>query len=169
LKRLLVALLALAITSNAYGGSLPAFGGSPRPLGLRDLDGEQIRIEQFRGRIVVVNFWATWCPPCRAEMPSLWRLQQAIGTRQLVVLAVNIGESGEIVRAFLPEAMVRDFHVLLDRKGVAAGNWRVSAYPTTFIIDTDGRFRYRKAGALEWDSAPIQEQIRTLLLPKNPR
>lgn len=142
--------------------SYEAKGPTP-PLVLMDLQGIEHDLNQYKGQVVLVNFWATWCPPCRIEMPSMWRLKQKLKDKPFVILAVDMGEPEAYVNAFLPDKMKRDFVVLMDKDGVALRSWNVIAFPTTYIIDTDGKIRYALFGSLEWDDARVVEVIRKLL------
>ncbi|MCB1759589.1 MAG: TlpA family protein disulfide reductase [Gammaproteobacteria bacterium] len=150
----------------------PAMGGAPAPAGLTalsgrpsapafdlfDIEGRRHRLEAYRGRVVVVNFWAIWCPPCRAEMPSLQRAWRQLRERDIVLLAVDVGESGERVAAFAAKQAL-DFPLLLDERAAVFDSWRVPGLPTTFVIDRSGRLAYRASGAREWDAPEILEAI----------
>ncbi|MEQ1592482.1 MAG: TlpA disulfide reductase family protein [Thiobacillaceae bacterium] len=122
-------------------------------------------LSDYRGQVVLVNFWATWCPPCRAEMPSMERLRQKMAGRPLVILGVNSGESTDEVNAFLP-GMKIEFPVLLDSSSANARRWKVFALPTSFLVDAEGRVRYSLSGAVEWDSDEALERIEMLLAEK---
>ncbi|WP_333843645.1 TlpA disulfide reductase family protein, partial [Pelomicrobium sp.] len=132
------------------------------PLALPDLSGRVHRLEDYRGQVVLVNFWATWCPPCRAEMPSMQRLQDKLAGRPFAILAVDMGETEAEVRDFLKEVPVR-FPILLDKDGAALRAWKVRAFPTSFVVDTEGRVRYSLFGAKEWDDPDALEKIGVLL------
>ena len=132
-------------------------------LRLPDLAGKPVDLKDFKGQVVLVNFWATWCPPCREEMPSLWNLQNELRDYPFRVIAVNMGETTVEVNTFLPQAMKRDFVVLMDRQGGVLQNWSISGFPTSYIIDKHGRIRYRLAGPAEWDSFDNKELIKKLL------
>lgn len=168
-KRLAPAQLA----ADGVKGGAPAAGlrphrGDPKPpaLELPDLEGATRRLSDLRGEVVLVNFWATWCPPCVREIPSLGRLQQRLQGSGFRVLAVDVGESEEIVRRFL-EKRPAAFPVLLDSEGVAVKAWNVSAFPSNFLIDAAGRIRYSYYGALEWDAPEVVELIETLLAERH--
>jgi thiol-disulfide isomerase/thioredoxin len=161
-----VLLLAMLASFTAGAGELPPYAGDPvpPPLRLQDLDGASHDLGSLRGKVVVVNFWASWCAPCRQEMPSLWRMQKALRNPALAVVAVNVGDSKQLVRAVLPELMQRDFLVLLDPSRVAYRAWRIRAFPATYVIDTRGRIRYLWYGARQWDKRENLGAIRRLLL-----
>lgn len=157
------AALLQAETSQA-GALKPYEGKGPTPpLVLKDLQGKEHDLNQFKGQVVLINFWATWCPPCRIEMPSLWRLKQKLKDKPFVILAVDMGEPESYVNAFLPDKMKRDFVVLMDKDGVALRAWNVFAFPTTYILDANGKIRYALFGSLEWDDARVVKIIRGLL------
>ena len=131
-------------------------------LQLRDMDDELHDLASYRGRVVVLNFWATWCPPCVEEIPSLGRLQAAFSEDDLVVLSVDIGESKEDIKKFLQQ-IPADFPVMIDPEGTTVKPWNVIAYPTTFVIDRSGIIRLAYYGGLEWDMPEIIEQLQTLV------
>ena len=142
----------------------PWTGGAPPPLALRDLNGKEHRLADYRGRVVVLNFWATWCEPCLREMPSMQRLQDKLGGKRFAVLAVDFGEGAPRVKGFLKDLPVR-FTVLLDRDISVASAWKVKVLPTTLVVDAEQRIRYSVIGDLEWDSPSVETAIRKLLPP----
>jgi thiol-disulfide isomerase/thioredoxin len=134
---------------------------APAPaLRLQDLDGSTHDLADLRGRLVLVNFWATWCPPCRREMPSLERLNQQLRDRGLTVLAVDVGEDPDTVFAFTGQLEpTPSFPLLLDPESRAAEAWRVKGLPTSFLIDPQGRVIFRAVGGTEFDHAATLEQL----------
>jgi thiol-disulfide isomerase/thioredoxin len=156
----LVAALALAVPAAA-ADLKPWTGGATPPLALRDLDGREHRLEDHRGKVVVVNFWATWCEPCVREMPSLERLQARMAGR-VAVLAVNFAEGEPRIRDFLakhPAALT----VLLDRDMGTAKAWKARVLPTTFIVDPAGRVRYVALGEIDTDAPAFDAALRKLI------
>jgi thiol-disulfide isomerase/thioredoxin len=131
------------------------------PLTLTNLNGEPYS-EERSGKILLINFWATWCPPCVKEIPSLGRLQQRFSSEQFEVIGVSVGEPPEIVGQFL-QRVPANFPIYLDPAGKNSGPWRLRAFPSTFILDQAGRIRLSYYGALELDSAPVIEQIKSLI------
>ena len=134
-----------------------------QPLELADLEGRTHRLADYRGKVVLVNFWATWCAPCREEMPSLERLRQALAGRPFVVLAVNVGEGARVAGDYM-RAMPQGFTVLLDRDGRTTKAWGARILPATYVLGADGEVSFRHFGALDWSSAEAQRQI-TALMP----
>lgn len=135
--------------------------GTPKLAG-RDVQGKPFDLEGRRGKVVVVNFWATWCEPCRDELPSLERLQKARSDKRFEVVTVNFGEQPERIRAFLEREFV-ELPVVLDRDKEAAGRWKVGGLPMTFIIDARGRVRYQVFGERKWDDGPSLATVDKLL------
>ena len=140
----------------------PYTGGATPPLVLQDIDGRPRDLRDFRGQVVLVNFWATWCPPCRAEMPSMQRLREKMAGRPFAIVTVDMGESPPEVRTFLKEVGLH-FTVLMDRDGKALKQWKVFAFPTSFLLDAEGRIRYAVFGTTEWDEAEAVAKINELL------
>ncbi|MBI3561146.1 MAG: TlpA family protein disulfide reductase [Gammaproteobacteria bacterium] len=147
---------------------LSVYRGNPIPplLHLPGLDGRDFDIKQFSGKVVVVNFWASWCPPCVQEMPSLQRLQQKLAGKPFTILGVNMAEDNATVRAFVKDRVQVNFPILLDKDGTALHAWRVFAFPTTYVVDKQGKIRYGLFGGVEWDSAEIIAKINGLLNEK---
>jgi thiol-disulfide isomerase/thioredoxin len=131
----------------------------PPPLVLNDLAGRRHALADYRGRVVLVNFWATWCEPCLDEMPSIQRLKTRLSGRPFEVLAVNYGEFGPKVGAFAGRLAV-DFRILLDPNREASRAWRVRLLPASFLVGPDGRPRYSVIGEIDWTSA---EAVKTVL------
>jgi peroxiredoxin len=137
--------------------------GSPAPpLRLPALQGGEVDRESFRGRVVVLNFWATWCPPCVEEMPSLERLHRALAGEGVVVLSVSVDEDGAALQRFVEKAGVT-FPVLRDpgARGPAAV-WRTTGYPETFILDGSGRIVRKIVGPTQWDTPQAIAWLRGL-------
>jgi thiol-disulfide isomerase/thioredoxin len=109
-----------------------------------------------------VNFWATWCEPCRDEMPSLARLQAALADRPFTVLAVNLDEPVSRIKKFLARTPL-DFPVLLDRDAAVAKAWRARILPATYLVGRDGRIRQVHFGELDWSSGAGRRAVEALL------
>lgn len=139
----------------------------PAPsLTLAALEGGTRRLAHWKGRVVVLNFWASWCEPCVSEMPALLRLAEGWADQGLAVLAINYQESEAKVRSFLdlvfgeiPEALP----VLMDRDGAAARAWTPRVLPTTVIVDRTGRPRWSVIGEFDWTGAQARDLINPLL------
>jgi thiol-disulfide isomerase/thioredoxin len=136
------------------------------PLELLDQAGKRHALDEYRGRVVLVNFFGTWCPPCLQEMPSLLLLAKALEGRPFAVLAVAIGDSPARLRQVFGEQRA-GFTVLLDSTGRAARSWQALAFPTSFVLDPEGRIRYSAEGPVAWDDPEVARQI-AALLPKLP-
>lgn len=137
----------------------------PRPapeLNLPRLGGGSLNLAELRGRVVLVNFWAVWCPPCRKEMPSMERLSKMMAQRPFTILAVNAGETPERIQSFLSEVPV-SFPILLDSDSERMKAWRVFVLPTSFLIDKQGQIRFSLSGHIEWDEPKAVAIIEKLL------
>jgi len=132
------------------------------PLRLATLDDGEIDLQTLKGKVVLVNFWATWCPPCVEEIPSLQRLYQARRAQGLEILAVDVGEPPEKMREFLADKPI-DFPVLMDVDGKALKTWGVHAFPTTLVLDRSHRIRYAVFGAFDWSSEEVLRTLQPLL------
>jgi cytochrome c biogenesis protein CcmG, thiol:disulfide interchange protein DsbE len=160
--KLALLLLAIALAAPAAAQELKPSSGAAPALKLADLEGRRHDLAAYRGKVVLINFWATWCEPCRDEMPSLERLRASLEGRPFAVLAVNLAEPEPRIRKFL-EAMPVRFAVLLDRDTQAARAWQAKILPATYILGPDGAIRYRHLGELDWSKPEVREQILKLL------
>jgi peroxiredoxin len=159
----LALLLALALALPAAAQPLkPWSGGAAPALELTGTDGKLYRLADYRGSAVLVNFWATWCEPCREEMPSMERLRRALQGKRFVVLAVNVGESARTARAF-GEKMQLGFPLLLDRDTKTARAWSARVLPASFVVGPDGDIRYSYFGAIDWARDDVRGAIEELL------
>ena len=140
----------------------PWKSGATPALALRDLRGATHDLASYRGKVVLVNFWATWCEPCRDELPSMQRLEQRLAGQPFVVLAVNADEPEARIRKFLSQAAL-DFTVLLDPEMRAAREWKARILPASFVVDRDGRVRYSARGDLDWTDPRVIGAIRALI------
>jgi thiol-disulfide isomerase/thioredoxin len=139
-------------------------GGATPPLVLRDLDGREVRLDAYRGRTVIVNFWATWCAPCVAEMPSIMLLREKYAKQGLEVIGVNLQENVARIRPFLAQHDI-DFTVVRDHDGSARATWGVSVYPSSFVIGPDQKVAFVVVGEADWSGPPIEPRIRSILIP----
>jgi thiol-disulfide isomerase/thioredoxin len=123
------------------------------------------RLSDYRGKVVLVNFWATWCEPCRDEMPSMQRLKERFENDRrgaVVILAVNYAESAASVDKFLKTVRL-DFPVLLDPFSEVSRHWKPGILPATYLVGRDGRIHYRALGELDWAGAEAVAVIERLL------
>ncbi len=119
---------------------------------LEDTKGNRVSLSALRGKVVMVNFWATWCPPCKEEMPSMEKLNQIMAGEDFVMLAINTEENGRsVVPAFLKNNP-HDFTVLYDDKGTVQQQYGVYRVPESFIIRKDGTVDKKVIGAIDWAS-----------------
>jgi thiol-disulfide isomerase/thioredoxin len=161
-----MALVATALASTSVQAAEVSEwrAGATPPLVLRDLDGREVRLDAYRGRTVVVNFWATWCAPCVAEMPSIMLLREKYAKQGLDVIGVNLQENAARIRPFLAQHEI-DFTVVRDHDGSARDAWRVSVYPTSFVIGPDQKIAFVVVGEANWSGPPIEPRIRSILFP----
>jgi peroxiredoxin len=154
-------------------GTVPVQAGQPAPeLRFASLAGDTVSLSSLRGRVVLLNVWATWCTPCRWEMPAIQRLYQRLGERGLVVLAVSEDDAGapggaaggtlSDVAPFVRENRLT-FPVLLDPRGRTPQLYGIAGLPTTFVIDRRGRIVRKVLGPVRWDEPPYSAEIERLL------
>jgi peroxiredoxin len=129
---------------------------------LSDLAGRPVRLRDFQGRVVLLNFWATWCAPCREEMPALDTLARELGPRGLVVVGVNFKEPRPKVEAFVQEHGLR-FPMLLDAEGRVGERYQVFALPVTFVVDRRGMLVGTVLGIRDWTGSDARAYVGRLL------
>ena len=157
------ALLALVAAMPAGAALLEPWTGSGiTPFVLSDIKGQQHSLSDYRGKVVLVNFWATWCEPCRQEMPSIQRLRDKFAGKAFAAFAVNVDEPEARVRTFIKQSGL-DLPVLLDTNKTVTRNWGVRVLPVTFLVDREGRVRYRAVGDLDWSDEKIVGVISQLI------
>jgi peroxiredoxin len=137
------------------GGAAPAFA-------LPDLDGQQVALDDLRGQVVLVNFWATWCKPCEDEMPAMQRLHDALAPSGFELLAVSVDESDEPVREF-QERLGLHFPILMDPAKDVADTYQSFRFPESFLVGRDGTLVARYIGPRDWDAPAYVDRIRRLL------
>lgn len=159
----LASLSPLAIAEKRGGLVEPLTDGGMVPdFSLPDLQGRVHRPGDYKGQVLVINFWATWCPPCRAEMPSMGRLLEALKGSPVSLLAVAMGQKQEQVQRFA-EKFPQPFPLLPDPDSKTSAAFDVMALPSTYIADRNGRLVYRVQGGRKWDSPRMIRVIELLL------
>lgn len=132
------------------------------PLRLPTLDGKIIDLKDYKNRVVLLNFWTTWCPPCVKELPSLGRLQKRLADKPFNVIGIDVAESRAVIERFLQTVKV-DFPVLMDPNGDTVQDWKLLAFPMSFVIDHKGLVRYGLYGALEWDNDEVVSLMQDMI------
>jgi thiol-disulfide isomerase/thioredoxin len=155
--------MGLLLATAAQAAGFEKRAASPAPeLRAQDLAGVPKTLADYRGKVVLLNFWASWCPPCLREMPSMERLRVKMAGRPLEIVALNSAEAPEDVNAYLAR-MKLGFPILLDPDGRNTKRWKVFALPTTFLLDAEGRVRYVLTGPTEWDDGEALAVIESML------
>ena len=158
-------LMVLSLTPSpvpVFAGELSAVPNGQRPVfRLPDLDGRQRTSDEFAGKVLLVNFWASWCTPCILEMPSIRRLEDAMRGHPFAVVAINVAEVERRVRT-MAQRLELDFAVLLDRDSAVFKRWGAKILPTSYVLDRDGTVRFIALGPLEWDDLDIENRMKEL-------
>lgn len=139
-------------------GLVPIASRSASNFKLTDIYGKAIQLNNKRGKVILLNFWASWCPPCVKEIPSMNRLAESFKTSDFEIVSVNFKEKPETIAAFLKSVKV-DFPVLIDLDGKVSNRYEIFSFPSSFIIDAQGNLRYSVNAAIEWDDSKIKETI----------
>jgi peroxiredoxin len=150
-RLLLFALCLLLFAACNKEESIPVGKPLAADFTLRDLDGKEHKLSDYRGKVVFLNFWATWCPPCREEIPSMQRLNEVLGSKDFVMLAVNTDENIKDLEAFI-KGTPHNFTILSDADGKIQDLYKVFKFPETFVIDRQGRIVEHIVGARNWSS-----------------
>jgi thiol-disulfide isomerase/thioredoxin len=148
-------------------GNLREYRGQliPDDFMLNDIEGAAHSLSQYLGKVVLVNFWASWCPPCVHEMPSMSRLNTEFTDEAFAILAINLGESLQDIKTFL-NAQPVNFTVLLDPRRQLPKKWKVFAFPTSYLLDKKGVIRYSVAGGIDWQEKEVRDVINELVSEK---
>lgn len=163
MRHVLAACLVLLLGAGAQAAGFETRAATPAPeLKAQDLSATPKTLADYRGKVVLLNFWASWCPPCLKEMPSMERLRAKAEARGLVIVALNSAETREEVEAYLSKMKLR-FPILLDPDGSNTRRWNVFALPTTFLLDAEGRIRHVLTGPTEWDEGEALKVIEAML------
>ena len=159
-------LLACAAPSLAWAQpALRPWTGSPAAapaIELRTVDGRPLALADLAGKVVVVNFWASWCEPCVEEMPAMNRLREKFVGEGFEILAVNFQEGEPRIRNFLLKVPV-SFPIVRDTDGAVARAWNVRIFPSSFVVDRNGDTRYALVGPVDWSSRDVEQTLRSLL------
>lgn len=151
----------ILLTSGCYTGSRPPHVGSAaKEFTVQDSD-HQVSLNQFRGQVVVLNFWATWCPPCNQELPSIMDMQNRLRGRGVVVLGVSIDVDGDAYHRFLKERNV-NFVTVRDPEQKVANMYGTSMWPESYVIDRQGVLRRKIVGPINWDSPDVMRFLNQL-------
>jgi len=137
------------------------FAATP-PLDLADANGVRHRLVDYRGKVILLNFWATWCEPCRVELPTIERLRAALAGRPFVVLAVQMGGSARTARD-TADSLGLHFPLLLDRDSAATTAWKVNVLPASFLIGPDGAVAFTHVGQMDWSSVKSRRRVEALI------
>lgn len=154
-------LLPLVATAALAGELSEVPAKSPPGFTLPDLSGQMRSLDEFTGKAVLVNFWASWCTPCIREMPSLRRLAAEMHEKPFAIVSINVAETERRVQVNAKRLGI-EFPVLLDKDQETFDRWGATILPTAFLIDRDGKIRYLARGELEWDRIDIVEIVQTL-------
>jgi len=159
-----VLLLSLHIIPGEGSGAIAPYTGiyQDADIHAQDVNGHIYNLTADRNKVILVNFWASWCVPCVTEMPSMNELVNRLREQSFEVLAINVSEPANRVKTFLSHMDI-DFTVLLDKNAQISKDWKVKVLPTSFILDTDRKIRYKAVGAIRWDSDESLDIIRNLI------
>ncbi len=145
----LAAVIALTLTAKVFAGSIDE--GKPAPeFTLQTLEGNTISLKQYRGKYLLINFWATWCGPCKIEMPSLEKLYQRFKSKPFAILAISGDMFGARVVQPFAEAQKLSFTILLDQQLTVSNKYGIISLPTTFLVDPEGKIIGIHSGADNW-------------------
>ena len=169
LNKIIISFFLFVFAISVSAAELKKVEGDVAPpiLKLDSLKGKSIDLAEYKGHVVLVQFWATYCTPCRLEMPSMNKLMKKLKDNKVPfeILAVNMGETKDEVQKFVDEVKP-EFTILMDTQGENVQAWNVFAAPSNFLIDTEGKIRYTLYGGVEWDSEAITKTIQELAAEK---
>jgi len=155
-----LAVLAAAVQADQTLTAIP--GGVKAPeFALQDTAGKTHRLSDYRGKPVIINFWTTWCPPCREEIPSMNRAWHLLEEDDIAIIAINMGEDEDTIFIFTADYPA-DFPVLMDQAGDVIAEWPGKGLPTTYVVAPDGTLAYRAIGSREWDDNVLLDAVRAL-------
>jgi thiol-disulfide isomerase/thioredoxin len=145
---------------------IPLNGKLAENFAIDDYDGNKYELKSSRGKWVFLHFWASWCRPCRREMPLIYKLQKQFEGKHIDFVLVNTAENEDTIFEFLG-SIAPDLHSYMDRDGELTELWKPRGLPTTFFIDPEGRKRFLALGGRPWDKPAYQSLIRKMLAGKN--
>ncbi len=150
--------------SQALNIKLKNFKGNQQPhaINLIDVNDKRYKKENYKGKVTVVNFWASWCPPCVKEIPSLNHLKRLMKNKKFELVSINYAEDKKTIQDFMKKVNV-DFPVLLDPDGKQAAKWKVLVFPSTFVIGADGKIKYGVNAGIHWDAPGVVKQLKAML------
>ena len=152
----------LAVSALTFAESEPLHLVPDKPsapdFNLKDMEDKLHKLSSYRGRVVIVNFWATWCPPCRFELPSMDKAYQLLKQQDVVMLAINVGEDADTIFSFTADYPV-SFPLLLDKDAVVIKQYPVIGLPTSYIINPQGQLVYRVIGTRDWTDPTLLKTI----------
>lgn len=162
MKKILLLSVAMMLAAlGARGADLPVLGKAPS-WKLKDTAGKEVSSAEFKGKVVVLDFWATWCPPCRAEIPGYIALQKKYADKGVVIIGVSVDEQGAAAVVPFAKAQGINYRMLLANDDAVAAFGNIQAIPTTFVIDRDGNIRAKHVGYASQDEfdAQLQELLK---------
>ena len=154
------------VLGGAFGDSVPSVeGGNPAPSfsAINVATGEPASLDDYKDKVVLLNVWATWCEPCKEEMPAMERIHQDLGAAGLEVVAVSVDMEGTDEIAEFVEEYQLTFDVLQDRTQEISSTYQIFALPQSYVIDRRGMIVYREFGAVEWDGDTYRKRFQDLL------
>jgi thiol-disulfide isomerase/thioredoxin len=154
-----VLICALAGCSKSKPPDQLVMGQAFPAMSLQGIDGKQIPLAAFRGKLVVLNVWATWCPPCRKELPSLQRLSRSLDGKRFVIVGLSLDQDNVAVREYLHDRGVTYVNFLDRDLDIAKNVLGMKAYPDTFFIGPDGTLLGRVVGAIDWDNSRMLQAL----------
>ena len=159
--RRLVAGITLLLFTGCYHGTPPKGIGLPAPAFTIQDDERKITLDQFRGKIVVLNFWASWCAPCISETPSLVKMQSVLGDKGVVVVAISVDEDEQAYHRFIKEYGI-NFITVREPSAYTQHLYGTEELPESYVIDRDGILRRRLINAVDWNSPEVLEFLTKL-------
>ena len=159
----LIILAALLSSFTAHGARpLEPYTEDGKNFSLTDLNKKTHSLSDYKGKVVLLNFWASWCPPCIYEMPELQRLKKHFADRPFEIITINVGEKKYKVRRF-SKLINLELPVLLDTSSETYDDWGVKTLPTSFLIDSSGQIRYQVRGDPGWQTEEIRKVIEQMM------